>query len=67
MGINLRFFSEKVFGAWVDGRVIGIGSKWITLDTSFYGARWVEKIPKTREVYRPYNHPEAGEAFLVGH
>lgn len=63
IGMRLRFFSERVFGVWVDGTIAKIGPKWLTLDAYFHGNQWKEKKSVREEFYHPYDHPQRGEAF----
>ena len=62
---HFRFFSERVFGAWVDAWVISRTSKYVTVDADFNGNGWQEKIPVGATVYYPSGHPQQGDAFIL--
>jgi hypothetical protein len=63
IGMRLRFFSERVFGVWVDGVITRIGPEWLTLAAYFHGNKWKEKKSVHEEFYYPCDHPQRGEAF----
>ena len=62
---SVRFFSEKVFGVWVEGTIIRRTKKSVTLEANFHGHRWTERLPATREFYHPSGHPNQGEPFFL--
>lgn len=43
--MNVRFFSERVFGAWVNARVGRVTKTHVTLHAEFHGNRWSERRP----------------------
>ena len=63
--MHLRFFSEKVFGTWVDGKIVNRGSKQVTIKAYFNGATWLEKKPVDTEFYYPQGHINQGEPFVL--
>jgi hypothetical protein len=65
VGTRLRFFSERVFGAWVDGVVASATEAGVVIDASFHGARWRERKALGCEFYRPHGHAQAGDAFRL--
>lgn len=63
--MNVRFFSEKVFGVWVDGKIISVGDKFVTIKAYFHGNEWTEKKLKTEIFYYPWGHKKQGEGFQL--
>ncbi len=51
IGDRFRFFSVRVFGAWVEGRIAKICRGRIHIACYFHGIRWIEKRPLEMEVY----------------
>lgn len=65
IGTKLRFFSERVFGAWVNGTVVKVTPSTVVIAAEYFGARWKECRPLSTEFYRPIDHPQRGEPFLL--
>ncbi len=65
IGTRLRFFSEYVFGAWVDGTIVSVGVKNVTIKAYFQGNEWREKKLKTTTFYYPDGHEKQGEPFQL--
>jgi hypothetical protein len=63
--VNLRFFSEKVFGVWVDGRITNRTKTHVSINAYFNGVSWVERKPIGTEFYYPSGHAQAGETFRL--
>jgi hypothetical protein len=58
--LRLRFFSRRVFGAWVDAEVIVWGVACATLRAQFHGNVWNERVKYGTEVY-----DLGGNAFIL--
>jgi Ni,Fe-hydrogenase III component G len=65
VGTRLRFFSERVFGVWVEAVVVAASPKRVTLRANFHGAVWTERVGADTQFFRPAGHPQAGEAFRL--
>lgn len=64
VGSRVRFFSVRVFGAWVDATVVRVGPRSVTLRASFGGASWVERRTRGVALYYPAGHPQAGDEIV---
>lgn len=56
INIDFHFFSRRVFGAWVTGRIKSIGKKWIVISAYFNGVTWKEKVALDTEFYYASPH-----------
>ncbi len=56
---KFKFFSVRVFGAWVDGYVKRIGDKYMVIEAYFGGFSWTEKRPFDIDLYYTSPHPLA--------
>jgi hypothetical protein len=48
---QFRFFSERVFGAWVTAYVRKVGRKYVTVEALFHGNKWTERIAYGTQVF----------------
>jgi hypothetical protein len=62
-GFELRFFSNKVFGAWVTAYVSKFNKETITLNADYNWTTWKETVPVATEFYYPKGHTNQGDAF----
>lgn len=62
---SLRFFSERVFGAWVSGKIISINKKkgFVKLRAYFNGVQWSEKKSLKDTFYYDSYHKKSGKSF----